>query len=151
MIDPGKYRARVVDAGMSKTKAGRERAEVDFAVEGETLTWAGYFGDNVDSGGKSLTERTFDALRACGLKDDDLSRLHELAGGEASVTVEHEEYEGKTRAKIRFVNPLRARMAPEEAKAFAQRMRDKIKGRNGTTTPPPSERQPGEDDEKLPF
>src|SRR5689334_5227479 len=128
MIAEGDYEGRAVSAVLCETKAGREQVAVEFALENNRrITWFGFFGDKVDNGGKTLTERTIESLRAIGWDGDDLTDLS-TARGVASLVIGHEEYNGKTTPKVKFVNRLGGGFKPKamderKAMSFAERMK----------------------------
>ncbi len=130
ILEAGNYRARARDAQLGFTKGGKEQVGVKFDLldfPGKQITWFGYFTENT-------TQSTFRALRAAGWKGQDLSDLSDLQspeGPEVLLVVEHETYEGKKIAKVRWVNgasgpALKAAMPPDQAKVFAARMRDQL-------------------------
>lgn len=130
MLDAGTYRARAIEAALGETDTGKEQIAVRFSLldlEGQEITWYGYFTD------KTL-ETTFKALRTAGWKGQDLSDLADLCNPETpevTLVVEQEEYEGKVRARVRWVNgagglALKKALDPNKAKAFAARMKGQI-------------------------
>lgn len=132
MIAAGFYKAKAVTWALGETSTGKEQVAVEFAlfdeegVEGPHMTWFGYFTDNT-------TESTLKALRTCGWVGTDLSDLQGLDANEVQLVIEHETYDGKTRAKVRWVNPvgqgglaLKSQMDGAKAKAFAAKMRSRI-------------------------
>jgi hypothetical protein len=165
MIEEGTFRARAVDADLGWTQGGKPQVAVTFEIlEGEdtgrNITWYGYFTDRTK-------ERTIESLRFCGWKGDDISDLSSVNGdGEVSLVIEHEEYEGKTRAKVQWVNGGGARLAKpmdaNDAKAFAAKLKGivagvdaKMKsggGRGGGPAPSlGDEAPPPIDDDDIPF
>jgi hypothetical protein len=127
MIEEQTVRARAIDGDLGWTQGGKAQVAVTFEIlEGEdagrNITWYGYFSD-------ASKERTIEALRYCGWKGDDISDMSSINGeGEASIVIEHEEYEGKTRAKVQWVNNgggarLAKPMEDDEKKAFAEKMK----------------------------
>jgi hypothetical protein len=92
---------------------------------GTTINWFGFLTDKT-------TERTIESLRYAGWKGSDLSDLSDLSKSDTPVVelvIEHEEYEGKTRPKVQWVNRVgRAGKAlpAEQAKTLAARMRGAI-------------------------
>lgn len=133
----GYYRARAVDGGLGHTEKGREQVAVQFEMlddewKGNTITWFGYFDDRiVTKNNLSLTDLTLQALRNAGWTCDDLSVLEGLGSTEVSLSIEHDEYEGKVRSKVAWVNKpggglmIKAPMKESDAKAFAARMKRK--------------------------
>lgn len=113
MLRPGAYAAVVVPVmtdygeltaqfGKSKTKQTPQVA-VTFEVlrgpdAGQRISWMGYFTDNT-------TDRTLDALRICGFTGEDLDKFcDQRPTNEVQIVVENEEFEGKVRAKVAWVN-----------------------------------------------
>lgn len=127
LLPAGRYRARAVEGALAETSTGRPQVAVLFTLTdpnwaGNTMTWYGYFSEKTQS-------KTLEALRTCGWKGDDLSDLAGICDNEVSIVVEHEnDQDGVTRAKVRWVNRvgslgIRAPMAPDQARAFAARMK----------------------------
>src|SRR5262249_11788611 len=112
--------------GLSGT--GKEQVAVRFRMtegehEGKTVLWYSYFNTQENA------TRTLNSLRACGWIGDDLSDLQGIENNEVEIVLEVEEYEGKTRTKVRWVNAmgggpiLTKRMSDAEKKAFSARMK----------------------------
>jgi hypothetical protein len=128
MINAGRYRAKAVQAALGETSTGKPQVGIEFELldhPGQTINYFGYFTDETFS-------RTVESLRACGWSSDDLSDLTGIDTNEVSLVVEHEEYDGKTRAKVRWVNrtgglALKAQMPADKAKAFGAQMKGRIK------------------------
>lgn len=129
LIPAGQYRARGVSAQLGFTNADKEQVAISFALlqpgfEGQHMPYYGTFSE------KAL-EHTLKALRACGWKGVDLSDLSGIDANEVVLVIEHETFEGVTRAKVKWVNDgtaglLKKVMDPAAAKSFAQRMRGAI-------------------------
>ncbi len=106
---------------------------------GQTITAFLHFSTEVKPGsktGKSQMDRSIESLRYCGFTGDDIDQFFsQNPENEVSITVEHEEYQGKTRAKVAWINKpgggggfvLQKRMAPTDLKKMAARMKSKIK------------------------
>lgn len=127
IIMEGTVRARAIDGELGFTKAGKPQVAITFEIlegedSGRNITWYGYFTE-------ATKERTIESLRYCGWKGDDLSDLSSINGeAEVSLVIEHDEYEGKTRAKVQWVNSgggarLAKPMNQDDAKAFAAKMK----------------------------
>jgi hypothetical protein len=142
MIPAGKFRA-IADGRpmLQETKSGKAYVAVDFRLldgesAGETIGWSGWLTSD------KAEARTLKALRTCGWKGDDLSDLGEL-DQEVSITVEHEEWEGKVRAKVAWVNGPRAPLDASKAKSIAARLKAKaaatplVDGPSSTSTDDP--------------
>lgn len=131
MIEPGKYRARAREWAFGLAKSGNEQIGVEFDLldrPGERMTWFGSFAP------KAL-EFTLKALRACGWTGSDLAELDANMGGleqnEVVLVVEHEEYQGKVSARVRWVNAgggvgMSNPLDQGGLKSFAARMRAQI-------------------------
>lgn len=171
MIPVGKYKARATEGGLGLTKGGREQVAVAMSIvdgdqAGNSLTWFGHFTPDT-------TSRTLESLRHLGWKSDDLSDLDGILDNEVEIVVEHDVYNGKTSAKIAWVNrlgtglALKERLDPAAAKAFAARMRGEVVAHNakakaaGGATPKHQERSaaprngqqrpPFDSDDDVPF
>src|SRR5512133_2180052 len=129
MLEIGEYRAQSKTAALGKTQGGKEQIAVTFDLldlPGQSITWYGYFTETSE-------ETTFRGPRAAGCVGDDLADLSSLQpGAEVVLVIDHETYEGKTRAKVKFVNsgsggiPLKSQLAPDAAKSFAARMKGRL-------------------------
>lgn len=125
MIEPGKYRGRAtgstpphVTFGIAGT--GTEQIAVNFAIlepdtdddgiqkedehgapiyreSGEELTWVSSFTPKTE-------RRTLEGLQYAGWSGVDIADLSGLGSTDVELVVDHEEYEGRTRAKIQWVN-----------------------------------------------
>lgn len=142
LLPATKYTAQAVDGYLSHTKDGKEQIVVKFAIvggphDGQSVDWTGFFTDKT-------FDRTIQGLRYCGWEGDDISDLTGIDRNEVEVVVEHNEYNGKTYARVAWVNPIggKARMAADEARTFAE----SIKGRIARLTP--AEPEPSDD---VPF
>jgi hypothetical protein len=131
MLDAGTYRAHAIEAALGETDTGKEQVAVRFALldqENVEITWYGYFTEKT-------APVTLRALRTAGWRGTDLMDLADLCNPESTpevfLVVEHETYEGKTSAKVRWVNgagglALKKTLDPNKAKVFAARMRGQI-------------------------
>lgn len=105
MIDAGKHRARAREWAFGKAGTGTYQIGVLFDLldlPGETIQWFGSFTEKSE-------KHTLKGLRAMGWQGSDLTELDCNMGGleqlEVVLVVEHEEYNGETRSKVRWVNP----------------------------------------------
>lgn len=132
LIAEGNYRGKPVRGALGLTSTGKEQIAVQFDfVEpaGTRLTWYGYFTD-------AAMDRTIESLRHCGWRGDDLSVFdgQSLPAGfdqEVELVVKHEEYQGKTSARIAFINgggglAMKEALTQDQASAFAKRMKSRI-------------------------
>lgn len=130
MIPEGTYKMRPKAAGLLENHSGNEQAGIEFEfVENDypPMAWYGSFASD------AAVEYTVKVLRVCGWEGLDLSDLTSIERNKPEVqcVVEHETYEGKTRAKIKYVNKIGTRVSeagldPARAKAFAANMRSRI-------------------------
>jgi hypothetical protein len=129
MIAPGRYRARAADWDLGLAETGTEQVAVCFEIveEGEFLgqrvTWFGFFTEGTQ-------ERTIKALQTCGWSGDDLANLVGLNQSEVELVIEHEQYQGQRRARVKWVNRVGAGgvvmknlMNDANRKALAERMK----------------------------
>jgi hypothetical protein len=125
-----KYLARAKDWALSETSKGDAQIVVYFEIstpeaEMAAITWYGYFSEKA-------WERTVESLRHCGWQGADLTDLSGLGDKEVELVIEDEEYDGKVRPKVRWINKpgamsIKAPLAGDRAKAFAAQMKDRIK------------------------
>jgi len=148
-VNPDTYRARAVTAALGYTQAGKPQVAVEFVLLdggylsqnefaiGQHITWYGYFGE------KSI-EHTMKALRTCGWSTDSIDDLTGVDEQEVSlVLVEENDLQGYPRIKVRWINApggvggvaLKARMAPDEARSFADQMRGYAQASRATAPP----------------
>lgn len=108
-VQAGKYTAKILDYGIGITKAGDPTVVVRFGFgQGQSLIWNGSLKE-----GKAQ-EITIKALLTLGLSNED--NLEALADGidsnlldinrEVEIDVQPDTYEGKTRMRIAWINPL---------------------------------------------
>lgn len=96
--EEGRFRATALEGDYGRAQTGTEQVAVLFKLEtGAQLTWYGYLSENA-------ADRTLESLVHCGVSD--LATLADLGSKDVEVVVQHDTYEGKTRARIAFVNAL---------------------------------------------
>jgi hypothetical protein len=123
----GTYLAKVRNAELSMSSTGKEQVAVTFEVEGQgTITWYGYFTEDA-------VKWTLDALENCGFTGDDITALEQCKGHEAEIVVEDDEYKGKVRSKVKWVNsaggPRLAPMTKAGKVDFANKLKGKLRAR----------------------
>jgi len=131
MIPKGKHRAFATKGEFGKSKhKGTDFVAVEFEImgdsphKGEHITWWGYFTEATQG-------RVVESLQhaGCTFPNDEITDLEGLGSTEVEIVVEHETYEGKTRAKVQWVNemggggPQIVAMAPEAKSAFSSKLR----------------------------
>ncbi len=132
-MDEGTFPAVVTEGLLGMTSTGKEQVAVSVELTneeggptGERIAWYGTFTD-------AAYPYTLKALRTMGWKGDDISDLSMMPGTQVSVVLENDSYNGKTRLKVKFVNPpgggaiLKEQMDANAAKSFAARMKAKVK------------------------
>lgn len=135
---------------------------------GQRLAWFGYF----KSGKSSII--AMKALRVCGFKGEDLQTIYDQElNNKVVIVVQHDEYEGKVRARIAWVNDPRGGngfvlakpMDKAGLRKFGAEMKKLVRetpevegekaGRNGTPLIPPSAPNPSQgaatQDDDIPF
>lgn len=135
------YTAQAVDGYLSHTKDGKEQIVVKFAIvggqhDGQAVNWTGYFTDKT-------FDRTIQSLRYCGWRGEDIDDLTGIDANEVEIVVDHNTYDGKTFARVAWVNQIggKARMPASEARAFAESIKGRI-ARMTPVEPEPSEEVP---------
>lgn len=108
MIEAGTYRARArgeqyVAFGVSSN--GNEQVAVELellgdgdAPSGESITWTGTFAS------ETAIRIALDAMRAMGWTGSTILDLTGIGSTVVEAVVEHETYQGETRARVRFIN-----------------------------------------------
>lgn len=150
------------EAGEKKTPGVRlALAVVGGPEEGNYIDWNGWLSDSAfDNTVKTLNE-TFGFSGNFG----EIAEMPDIfAGQQCSITTENEEYQGKVRLKVKWLNPVGGGPAPtlkpDEAKGLAARLSSratallKSAGAKPATTPKPAATVPagaaGSDDE-IPY
>lgn len=124
----GTHKARAKEWALGVSSTNKEQIAVMFELlggehAGKHITWFGYFTDGT-------VDRTLESLRHCGWESDSLAELDTLGNCDVELVIEDEEYEGKWRSKVKWVNriaklALKEQMNPAQVAAFAARMRGK--------------------------
>lgn len=129
LLPKGYYRARAIAGQLSTSKnKGTPQVELEFELLdeqylGRRVNWCGYFTEKTEA-------RTLESLRHCGWQGDDLTDLAGISDNEVQLVIDHEDYDGKTYARVQWVNRLGgvgfgAPMEDAAKRAFAARMRSK--------------------------
>jgi hypothetical protein len=122
-----------VDLGYSSQK-GTEQAVahmkiLDGKYEGRTLPWIGFFTS------AEVADRTLEQLRFLGLTGDAVSEARsQPMDNVVPVTIEEEEYEGKPRARVAWINKpgsgggfvMEKRMPKEDALLFDAKLKARL-------------------------
>ena len=134
----GTHKAKVVDHefGIANDK---EQVALMLQIvggdhDGKSIAWFGYFSDKT-------AERTLESLRYCGWDTDDLAQLDGIYKNEVEIVVEDEEYQGKWRSRVKWINrasklSLKNTMDANALKAFSARMRSQAVASRLKANPP---------------
>lgn len=145
---------------LGQAKTGTDQIGMQFRLldepwKGWTLPWYGTFSE-------AAFPMTYEALVACGWRGEFITTLGRdlVDGAEVSLVVEPEEYEGKWRARIKFVNPpqsirMHRTFTPEQRKVLAVDIQGMIdhgmhKRRDRTASHAPGDDDDRSDDD-IPF
>lgn len=152
MIAAGKHRAKAVKGELSESgtkKTPCVAVEFQLVEEGSFIWWYGYLTEKT-------AKRTAESLKHCGFKGVDLAgdlMAQGLGSQEVELVIEHEEYEGKTRARVQWVNSLDggpgASMEDDKKAAIAARMRGLLMAQGGQDVAPAAAGGQGRGD--IPF
>lgn len=96
---PGKYKAIAQDIAFGKADTGASGVRVNFKLieTGELIDWTGYLTP-------AAIDRTIESLIYIGY-DEDLPDGERLKNAQVvELTIENEEYKGKTKTKVKWVN-----------------------------------------------
>lgn len=147
LVHEARYTARPSrDHGPTETKAGAPRYEITFDLledgkpSGTTLRYSG----SLDG---DYAERTFETLKTCGAKGDDVNALVLDYETEVVVKAKSREYNGKTLFEAQFVDPMRRAIDPKKAASLSDRLRAAL----GPATPPTAKPSPFAKKAATPF
>lgn len=162
LMDEGDYPLVAVAHKWGYSSKGGEQIGVrvkfvEGPYKGRTSLWYGHFSD-------AAMDITIRALRALGMKGDDVRDLSGMYAPDVTPAigvVQHDTYEGKTRARVAFINGadvvMKEEMNKQQLDAFAQRMRGAFARAGGggsrpTTGGAPAQRgEPARDDRQRSF
>ena len=149
--EPGRYPATIAEAVLGESDKGTPFLRLTFhAAEGQIDGYL-YLSDKA-------IDRTCQVLKDIGFAGD-FDRLDTLKGVAVSITCEMEDFEGKDRLKVRWINPPRKEVAPPPAglaKSLTARFRSiagpaKPVARTTAPAAAPQVLSGAEDDEETPF
>jgi hypothetical protein len=127
-MEPGDYRARAVKVQLGKAKSGNEQIGVEFELldfNGKRMGWYGSFSE-------AAFEITMKGLATAGFHGADVSDTTWVEHApEVILVIVNEEWEGKVRAKVKFINSLggvnmKDAITGSDAKTFAARMKGRV-------------------------
>lgn len=149
----GTYRAAFGGYKLGFSSAGNEQIGILFELldephKGRELVWYGSFSE-------AAFPITWRSLRALGWQGTAIATFAEdvKIGHVASLVVESEEFDGKRRNRIIFINraggiPMRDQMNPAQRQAFAKKVQAMIDGKIHERKAPGA---PPLDDDAIPF
>ncbi len=101
MIAEGEYRVTPGVAFIDNTSKGTYFVGVPFTAEEERIIWRGWLSEKT-------MERTLKSLKLMGWTGTDpFTDLRGIGSRDVQIVIRHEEYEGKVRAAVAFVNSIR--------------------------------------------
>jgi hypothetical protein len=162
--NPGRHSVKVAAHMLGRSGTGTHHVAVLFEDEaGDRITWYGYLSDKA-------IERTVASLQVLGWdpaehggRIDSLNGTDLLVDADAEIVVENEEYEGKVRPKVKWVNApgggMGEAMDAVDADVFAASLRAKVlsaakptpNGAPGPAKRPEPAAAGGAIDDDLPF
>lgn len=102
MHPTGTFDAEVIEHAITESSKGTPQVAVKFETsEGEITGWFALT--------DKAAEYTIQKLRVMGFQGDDLSQINDgrcMVGNQCTLVIEHDEYNDKINARIKFVNPL---------------------------------------------
>lgn len=120
-MEAGTYKAKIVSAGLTENQKGEAQARVDFVLEGgEAAVWFGGFSSEKAMG------YTVKQLTNAGWTTDDLGDLPTIIGAEVEIVVQDDEYNGKVRQRVKYINGPRPVLDAEATAGFAASMKARI-------------------------
>jgi hypothetical protein len=118
MMKPGRYTAKVIEAGVGQDKNNEPQPFMKLQTEaGETITW---YGSLKSEKAQEIAVKAAVTAGFTGRDWDDFSRgVSSFKTVSVSITVEDETYNGKTRTKVKWINPIKTMdyMSAAEVKA----------------------------------
>ncbi len=156
LLPEGKYRAKAVGADFGVNENGKDYCFVGFEITAGTHkdktigAWL-YFSTDENK------ERSIESLRNCGctFPNGDITDSTGLGSREVELVVEHDEYNGKVRAKVKWINKVagvgKDSMRPDERRAFSAKMRGLVLATGGGTPKRTNDEPPPIGDGDIPF
>ena len=129
-LQVGTFRVRAVPGSAELGHASTGTEQIAIAVEfidgpnkDRRAVWFGAFSENA-------VDRTLESMRYLGWDSDELADLSGLGSTEAEAVVAEDEYNGKVRARIQWINrprgpSLKNKMDDAQLRAFSARMKGK--------------------------
>lgn len=134
-IGVGKHKVAIIGTRLGETKDGQLFIEITFGnPDGDTISTQKYTSDKA----WEYTERD---LKTCGWDaeangfqfEQFNSEPSPILGNEVSITVEEEEYNGKTRTRVKSIN--RPSLTADKAGSLAAQLRERLRNRPGMKVP----------------
>lgn len=133
------YRARAKQWALGESSTGKEQASILFDIttpeaDIQSITAYLYFTD-------ATWHRSVESLRHCGWEGADIAELSGLDANEVELVVEDETYEGKTHARVKWINRIggldvKAPLVGDKLRAFSATMQNRIHSMGAPTTKP---------------
>jgi hypothetical protein len=156
MIPAGKYIARAEEAEFSQSRTGTDQCRVTLRIEGSDQE--GALIDAYLYFSEAAADRSIDSLQlmGCTFPGGDITDTVGLGRRPVEIVVEHENYNGKVRAKVKWINEFGGRgpgptpISGKEKSAFADRMRALVARKKGTAPAVPAV-QAGQGRDNFPW
>lgn len=150
----GTFTARACGWELTKSKnKGTEEMLVKFVLDdGTYVYWDGWLTEKAWA-------RTVDSLKACGWDGVSMETMEGMGTLDVELVLEEEEYEGVTRTKVKWVNPIggapmkvSSPMTGDERRRFLAKMQARLKQAGPAAAPKPAQKTsaPVQDDD-IPF
>ena len=147
MIPAGTYDAEVISDSLfsNSSKKGSRQVAVSLRTDAGDITWIGYLSDKA----MPYTEAN---LATMGYDGESASSVK---GARIQIVVEHEEYEGKVQARVKYINEAGGGLArftpmsPSEESIVKAKLKAAALARKAAKGPGVAKAAPAEDD--VPF
>lgn len=147
MYAKGEFLAEVVSGTLAVAQTGTEQAAMQFRFlegdnQGQTISEYLALSD-------AALPYSIPKLRVCGWTGDDVSDLSMCTGTKVRLVIKHEEYMGKVRARVQFINKVRELPKLEEGKRMS--IAEKLKAKIAAIEAQAGATQGGGGDDNVPF
>jgi len=161
-LSPGVVNATVAAMKFGYTQGKKEQIAVQFCVKTEEMpefiSAYLYFGDNsIEHTEKALTAMGWD-FKANGWAIDEMVQMQPLTGNEVRLVLENDTYEGVTRLKVKWINPIGGDILSDEGTEsdltkFAALLKAKMGGAKKAKSALPAKKKEKMilDDDDVPF
>jgi len=159
MPSPGTFAAKVTYIQMGITSTGKQQLGIRWALEDGESIWSYHWFSS--EGAMKVTESTLQSIGwdpiVNGWALDQIVETDLLVGREAQLVLAEEEYDGKRRVRVQFVNDInggggmRDAMTPEQVAEFVAALRARAGAAPVPQAAPPSQPEKQYSDKDVPF